>query len=248
MGRERLHEVLERIETTVAQERLPMVVFDLDSTLFSTAHRNLRILREFAEEFAEDYPRLADHVAALRPGDLTWNVLDAVRARGYAPTDLGRRFGPYWKVRFFTDDYVREDHPNPGAVAFANACHARGALLYYLTGRHKGGMELGTAQSLSGNGFPYWRGRAVLHLKPAFDMLDLDYKEHAVADIRSYLSPVVATFENEPGNANLFLRAFPEGLHFLLETEHSPGAEPPDPALIKIPDFRPPEGEEQTWG
>ncbi|MBW1879094.1 MAG: hypothetical protein JRJ84_12085 [Deltaproteobacteria bacterium] len=242
MGRERLNEVLKRIEATVASKRLPMVVLDLDSTLFSTAHRNLRILREFADEFADDYPRLRDHVNALGPRDMSWQVLDAVRARGYDPSDLERRFRPYWMERFFTDAYVKDDHPNLGAVAFANACHERGALLYYLTGRHKGGMELGTAQSLSMNGFPYWRGRAVLHLKPAFDMPDLEYKEHAVADIRSYLSPVVATFENEPGNANLFLRAFPDGLHFLLETEHSPEAESPDPKLIRIPDFRLPGG------
>jgi hypothetical protein len=242
MGRERLREVLERIEATVAGERLPMVVLDLDSTLFSTAHRNLRILGEFAVEYAEDYPKLRDHVEALSPRDMSWQVLDAVRARGYSPSDLERRFRPFWMERFFTDEYVKADRPNLGAVAFANACHGRGALLYYLTGRHKGGMELGTAQSLSGNGFPFWRGRAVLHLKPTFDMPDLEYKEHAVSDIRSYLSPVVATFENEPGNANLFLRAFPDALHFLLETEHSPEAEPPDPELIRIADFRLPEG------
>jgi hypothetical protein len=48
---------------------------------------------------------------------------------------------------------------------------------------------------------------------------------------------VVATFENEPGNANLLLEAFPDARHFLLDTVHSPEAEAPDSALIVIEDF-----------
>ena len=58
-----------------------------------------------------------------------------------------------------------------------------------------------------------------------------------IDDIRSYRGEVVASFENEPGNANMFLAAFPDALHVLLQTIHSPGAEPPRPELILTPDF-----------
>ena len=238
MGRQKLAEVLDRIEATVAGGRLPLVVFDLDSTLFSTGARNLRILTEFAREHGAALPGLPDHVAALGAEDFGWTVLEPLAERGYAPEGLAKAFMPYWVGRFFTDEYVQHDPPNPGASTFVNACHARGAMIYYLTGRHRGGMEVGTVASLSSNGFPYWRGRAVLHLKPSFEMQDLAYKTEAIADIRSYLSPVVATFENEPGNANLFLESFPDGLHFLLETEHSPDAAAPHDDLIRVPDFR----------
>ena len=68
-------------------------------------------------------------------------------------------------------------------------------------------------------------------------MSDTGFKDDATADLRSYRGEVVASFENEPGNANMFLRAFPEALHFLLLTVHSPGAEEPDPALIRSTDF-----------
>lgn len=232
-----LRRVLQVIEGHVRSGTLPLVVFDLDSTLFATADRNLRILSEFAAEHTAAFPGLGTQVAALSPQDMGWNVLDPLKERGYAPEGLKDRFIPYWVERFFTDEYVKEDPPNPGAVAFVNACHASGALIYYLTGRHKGGMEHGTVHSLSSHGFPYWRGRAVLHLKPSFDMDDFAYKTEALADIRSYLAPVVATFENEPGNANLFLDAFPEGTHFLLQTEHHPGAPAPSERLVQIPDF-----------
>ena len=54
---------------------------------------------------------------------------------GYAPPHLSSRFGPFWKARFFTDDWIDHDEPNPGAAEFARAVHGRGALVYYLTGR-----------------------------------------------------------------------------------------------------------------
>jgi hypothetical protein len=98
-------------------------------------------------------------------------------------------------------------------------------------------MEVGTVAALRSESFPFWRGRCVLHLKPSFEMSDRAFKDDAIGDVRSYLGEVVATFENEPGNANLFLSAFPEALHFLLMTVHSPGAEAPDPKLIKSDDF-----------
>lgn len=238
MGREELAGVLERVEYAVRWGLLPMVVFDLDSTLFDTAKRNLRIMREFAEQRGDDFPGMAEHVATIELGEVGWNVLDPLRARGFEPEGLSRAFAPFWTQRFFTNAYVTEDQPSPGAVDYVNLAHAKGALIYYLTGRHVGGMEIGTVEALRNAGFPYFRGRAVLHLKPSFEMDDLSYKGEAIADIRSYNSPVLATFENEPGNANLFLREFPEGVHFLLQTYHSPNAEPPDRALIQVPDFR----------
>jgi hypothetical protein len=82
-----------------------------------------------------------------------------------------------------------------------------------------------------------WTGRCIVHLKPSFDMADRAFKDEALADIRSYQGEVVATFENEPGNANLFAEAFPDALHFLLETVTSPEPETPRPELIRSADF-----------
>jgi hypothetical protein len=234
---ERLREVLERIDREVRRERLPMVVFDLDSTLFSTGPRNLRILREFVGSALGGDARLEELVAGLEAEDMGWNVNEALKRHGVKDPALLGALRAFWRERFFTDDYCAADEPVPGAAAWVTRCHQRGALVYYLTGRHVGGMELGTVRALREHGFPFWRGRCVLHLKPSFEMPDQAFKDEALDDIRSYRSPVVATFENEPGNANLFARAFPGALHFLLETIHSPEAEAPRPELVRIPDF-----------
>jgi hypothetical protein len=48
---------------------------------------------------------------------------------------------------------------------------------------------------------------------------------------------VVATFENEPGNANLFLDNFPQASHFLIGKVRSPTSPQPRPEIIEIADF-----------
>ncbi len=237
MGSPRLREVFARIESALSRGRLPVCVFDLDSTLFSTAPRNLQILREFARAHAAKHPELTAIAARMTAEDMGWNVHDDLARAGVTNTTLLTAVKEFWKERFFRDEYLLHDHEVPGAAAYVEQCHTKGALIYYLTGRHVGGMELGTVQSLRQRGFPFWRGRCVLHLKPDFDMNDKAFKDDAIADIRSYKGEVVASFENEPGNANMFLAAFPDALHVLLQTIHSPGADAPRPELVLTPDF-----------
>lgn len=231
-----LRRVIDRSAALASRGRLPVVVFDLDSTIFSTRPRNLRIVREFAMGRAD--AALDAVVARLVPDDFGWDVAAPLVRAGWESPDGVAALRQFWFDRFFTDEYVLTDTPHPGAVEYVNRVHAAGALVYYLTGRHVGGMEAGTARALTQHGFPLWRGRTALHLKPDFHLADKAYKDAALADIRSHHGDVVATFENEPGNANLFLRSFPDADHFLVLTEHSPEAEAPHPGLIQVPDFR----------
>lgn len=237
MGHPRLRDAFERIDASLSAGRLPICVFDLDSTLFSTAPRNLAILKEFIQTNRGEHPHLSDIGKRIGLDDMGWNVYQDLRRFGVEDDALLERLKEFWFERFFTDDYLLHDSPVPGAAEYVLACHARGALIYYLTGRHVGGMEVGTVRSLTMRGFPFWRGRCVLHLKPSFEMNDRAFKDDALHDIRSYQGEVVATFENEPGNANMFLRAFPRALHVLLLTIHSPDAEAPSPELVTSPDF-----------
>ena len=231
-----LKTVLDRIHQSASRGALPVVVFDLDSTLFSTRPRNLRILREFAQTLP-DHTDLHDVVSALSPDDFGWEVTLPLQSRGIDDASLFDSLRAFWFERFFTDEYVTTDHPNAGAVEYVKQVHDAGGFVYYLTGRDVGGMAHGTVRSLTEHGFPYWRGRTSLHLKPSFDMDDTEYKREALADIRSHHGEVVATFENEPKNANMFRAAFPQATHFLLDTEHSPDPEPLHDDIIVLPDF-----------
>ncbi len=237
MGNPRLRDVFPDIEATLAAGKLPIVVFDLDSTLFSTAERNLRILHEFAEEHEEAHPILREIVATVGLEDMGWNIYESLEDRGMSNPGVIEALKTYWFECFFTDDYCFTDAPTAGAPEYVTRIHSAGALIYYLSGRHVGGMELGTVRSLKEHGFPYWRGRCAVHLKPSFEMEDRAFKDEALNDIRSYHGHVVATFENEPGNANMFRAAFPDGHHYLLETVNAPNPEDPHEDLILTPDF-----------
>lgn len=238
MGKDKLAEVLDRVGHRVRRGVLPVVVFDLDSTLFSTRARNLRILRDFADDHGADYPGLVDVAAAMREEELGWGITGDARARGLEDPAALDHLGRYWMQRFFTSEYVLHDKPTPGAVEYVSRVHELGALVYYLTGRHVSDMGAGTVKALTDAGFPLWRGRVALHLKPAFDDDDREFKDDALTDIRSHHGDVVATFENEPENANLFVSAFPDALNFLLQTVHSPRPIEPVAELVKVPDFR----------
>ena len=56
--------------------------------------------------------------------------------------------------------------------------------------------------------------------------------------INGLCGEVVATFENEPGNANLFVEAFPDAANVLVGHTHRPDAPPPVEQVVRIPDFR----------
>jgi len=230
-----LHAVWERTERVAAAGRLPVLVFDLDSTLFDTAARNLRIAREFADAHGD--PVWREAAASLTLTDFGWSVAAPFTRLGCDDPSTLSALQTFWAERFFTDAYVREDHATAGAPAFVRGCYERGGFCYYLTGRHQGGMEVGTLEALRDRGFPVLRGRVALHLKPSFHLQDKAFKDSAIREIADLRGDVVATFENEPGNANLFHRAFPDALHFLIGGVHSPDAEPGHPELHRAPDF-----------
>jgi len=229
-----LLQALEKTATVAASGQLPIMVFDLDSTLFNTAGRHLAILKAFAEL----EPIIHPIVGALTHADFGWRIDGPLRARGFVDEAVLQRLNGYWFERFFTDDWVQHDYPNPGAVAYVQRAHRAGALVYYLTGRHVGGMERGTMAALLSAGFPVYTGRDILHLKPSFHDNDKAFKTTALRRIQSLRGTVVATFENEPGNANLFMDAFPSASHFLVSDVRSPDGDQPAPELIEVPDFR----------
>jgi hypothetical protein len=209
-----LDEVLRRISVVRDAGLLPVVVFDLDSTLFNTAGRHLKILQEFAATRGD--AAFSEVVAEVRHAEFGWSISGPLKRRDITDEALHKALFDFWFERFFTDAYVLHDLCAEGAVAYANKVHEAGAMVYYLTGRHVDGMGVGTVRALTAAGFPLWRGRTTLHLKPGFTVADKEFKTAAVRDIRS-TGQVVATFDNEPENVNLLRQAFPNALHVLFE-------------------------------
>ncbi|TDQ19485.1 hypothetical protein DFQ04_1306 [Algoriphagus boseongensis] len=223
---------------------LPIVVFDLDDTLYSTARRNLIIIQNFAADQGDKYPDFAAIASSITLKDMNWSVSLALTNAGLDPKSPSlAAFLIYWGNTFFTNDYVQLDLPNPGAVAFANACHDAGAMIFYLTGRHEGdpslnnGMGQGTTLSFTERGFPYWQGRCELNLKINKSEKDVDYKNRVITSINSLKGEVIATFDNEPANSVLYSQKFPNALNFWMKTTWNPDDKAPTDNLLIITDF-----------
>src|SRR4051794_16785685 len=115
MGSPRLRDVFKGIERSIAEHVLPLVVFDLDSTLFSTAPRNLRILREFVELHGDRHPRLVEMTSSVGVEEMGWNVRDDLVRMGFDDEALLLELKSFWYERFFSGDYVVHDTPIAGA-------------------------------------------------------------------------------------------------------------------------------------
>ncbi|MCB9639446.1 MAG: HAD family hydrolase [Myxococcales bacterium] len=231
-----LARILEKIERVRQQGRDPLIVLDLDGTIYNNAPRTLRILQEFAHQHAYEHPRLLNRIEQLAARDILYGVSDTLRSVGIDDEENLRQIQNFWFERFFTNTYLLHDLPTEGAVEFVRRVYEAEAIPAYLTGRDAPNMLLGTIQTLQRDGFPIGTVDTRIILKPDFQTRDSDYKQSVVDHLRQ-AGEVVAVFDNEPGLCNLFQRAFPEAVVVRLEMPHAPNPEALLSDVIQIPHF-----------
>ncbi|MFH0883484.1 MAG: HAD family hydrolase [bacterium] len=217
----------------------PVIVYDLDATLFDNRPRVIQILAD-----ALDLPegkRLTEEVraavASVTPDRMRYLLNETLGDHGVHDPGIVAWFLERWKERFFTDDYVLYDHPTPGAVEFVQRLQKEGARTVYLTGRDTPGMRKGTLESLEKHVFPLPDGQVCYMItKPTFEQSDPDFKRDAIEIIHG-LGTVIGVFDNEPKPMNVIVQAFPDAEHFFLDTMHSPDVEPLVPGIRVLRDF-----------
>jgi hypothetical protein len=213
----------------------PAAVFDLDSTILSNKPRQARIVREFGRERG-----IAQLVRCTPEAIVSWDLRDTMRACGLSREEA-ERLDPglrrFWRERFFTSEYCREDEPIAGAAAYLHRVLDAGGELLYVTGRHAG-MRPGTLDSFHRAGFPLPDGlRAQLWLKPRLDDDDDRWKEVCQARLLE-LPGLACAFDNEPTHVNGYKSAFPEARVVHLDTDHSGRPVEVRPDVPSIVDFR----------
>lgn len=213
----------------------PAAAFDLDSTILSNKPRQARIVREFGRE------RGIAQLARCPPEAIvSWDLRDTMRACGLSREEaegLDADLRRYWRERFFTSEYCREDEPIAGAADYLRRVLGAGGEVLYVTGRHAG-MGPGTLDSFRRAGFPLPDGSQVqLWLKPRLDDDDDRWKEICQARLLE-LSGLACAFDNEPIHVNAYKRAFPEARVVHLDTDHSGRPVAVRPDVPSIVDFR----------
>jgi hypothetical protein len=229
--------VLSRIFAQIksARTQRPVVLFDLDGTLFDNRPRTLRILHAYAAQLPREHQQDARAIRALNAQDVLYLLEDTLAPRGVKASVIeGAK--SFWRARFFTDAACADDVPVAGAVPFVRRCWDEGATVVYLTGRDIPGMILGTTRTLRDDGFPLGVPRTELVMKPTFDEPDTTFKLRLLDSLHE-LGKVVASFDNEPVNCNLFYQRWPEAFSVLLETQSAPGAPELLAGCHRVPDF-----------
>ncbi|MFO0551390.1 MAG: HAD family hydrolase [Polyangiaceae bacterium] len=202
-------------------EPAPVLVFDLDGTLLDNRPRVAVILRELSASWADKHPVEAGRLASAKADDIVYGLRENLMRHGVSDEELLVEGMEFWRSRFFYDAYMKYDSPLPGARDFVVACYEAGATIVYLTGRDLPNMALGTFASLRDNGFPIGVVGTSLITKPAFEIADSDFK-HSVAPALVRHGHIVASFDNEPANCNLFLEHHPLARCVFLDTQHAP--------------------------
>jgi hypothetical protein len=228
-----------------AAGREPLVILDLDGTLYDCRLRTLRILLELAHLRAQERPELVAAVRRLASSDVRYRVRDTLAAVGITDPATVDEAETFWGPRFFSGEYVLADLPTPGAVAFVQGLHAAGATPCYVTGRDAPNLLVGTVRALQRDGFPVGTLGTRLALKEDPRADDVAFKSQVVERLGA-LGEVIAAFDNEPGLCNRFRAAFPAATVVHLATAYSHDAPALAGGIPAIPDFRPLLPEELT--
>jgi hypothetical protein len=218
-----LREISNRVSELKARAERPLVLLDLDSTLYEVGPRTFRIVNEWlATEESKAFPGICSALTSLDVRQVGYSLHDTMRTLGVSVDTIDydactQALKAFWAARFFSSDYLPYDHAYPGAAAFTRKIHGMGAEIVYLTGRDAPGMGKGTQANLIRDGFPWECERTHLLLKAASHLPDLDHKKDAANYIRKH-GTLVASLENEPPNLVAIQELFPEAMHVFVDT------------------------------
>jgi hypothetical protein len=233
-----LPSVIQRAQETVANGQRPVVVFDLDDTLFDSRTRTKLIFHEFAEDTSmqTQFPNETRVLDQVRIEDIQYSLKDTLVDFGIDTPDFETALNTYWVARFFTSAYCVVDRPIAGAANYVRELEAAGAFIIYLTGRDTPNMGAGTTTALLSNHFPTDPEGTYLLMKSDHAIDDLTFKQQAFSWIKQQ-GTVIAGFENEPRNINAYDAAFAGGTMVLLDTIRSNAPDVPNTDVYWVGNF-----------
>lgn len=230
--------LIDKAAAALSRGRDPIVVLDLDGTLYDASSRSLRIFQEYAHRHARSHPELLAALDRMTAQEVAYGLVETLAGVGVEEGPLLAEMKTFWKERFFTNEYLHFDLPTAGAVEFVNTLYTHGMVPTYLTGRDAPNMLLGTLSTLQRDGFPVGTVDARAILKGNAATPDHDYKASVITHLRA-TGEVIGSFDNEPGLCNLFAEAFPEAVVVWLDQPHAPGAPPLSARVQTTKDFVP---------
>ena len=240
-----------RIRTVRERGKTPLVILDLDGTLYEVRPRSLRIVQEWVDHAESgDHPEVRSKLSGLNMDHFGYSLKELFESLRFQlehekTQHAFNALKEFWGARFFTHDYLSADEPYSGSVEWVHEIYKKGAKDVYLTGRDEPGMGHGTREKLIRDGFPWGTEGVHLLLKEAYGLPDKEHKTNAAQWIRKQ-GEVIASFENEPPNLVALRDVFPEAMHGFVDTACSDHPAPIRKGLYKINGFEEKKNETST--
>ncbi len=226
--------------------RRPVVLLDLDSTLYEVRTRTFQILKEWRDtDFVQEHSVFKNALGRLEEDHIGYSLKDTFSA---LDIDVSSVWGSkilseskkFWAERFFSSEYLKFDHPYDGSVEFCQNLYRQGVEMVYLTGRDEKNMGEGSRANLLRDGFPWGTSRTHLLLKKSSEIPDIQHKKTAAEWVNEQGS-LVASFENEPANLVALYEKFPHSMHVFVDTICSDHPAEPREGLYRIRSWQTPE-------
>jgi hypothetical protein len=225
-----LQQVLADVTASYNKQERPMVVFDLEGTLLDNRPRILQILQEFSRETKYITPDAAQKLSTLTLPLIQYRLNDTLASVGIMDKVVVDNAAAFWAERFYNDEYLKYDQPTPGSVDFVRRLYSSGARIVYVSGRDAQRQLIGTVKALRQYGYPIGIQGTELIMKPTVTTQDAIFKQQITNYLRHF-GTVVAAFDTEPANANVYRRAFPDATVAIYEAPRAPN---PPPLLADV--------------
>jgi hypothetical protein len=197
-----LAQVTAEVSRAKAAGEAPVVLFDLDDTLVTTATRHAAIIRDFgAVEREPDLARAGvEHVRATLADTL--RALDVPRELLEGP--VGAKLRSHWLRAYHDGSRLHLDPARKGAPDYVGCLAAAGAKVVYLTERRPETRQA-TVDSLRALGFP----AGELRFTPAALASPIRAWKALALRAQPVTGRVVAAFDDQPATAEALRRELP---------------------------------------
>lgn len=189
--------LISRFDQALNGQKKPILIFDIDSTIFNVSPRNQDIFDLFCSIYSGKNPILHKVSSLVRLSYKDWGLDPYTNLIGNE-TELKKSASSFWRKHFFAGTFLSSDQPYNKALELVCFFESKGCEILYLTGRDNHRMREGTLHQLKHWKLPLKKDSDLI-TKPHKGMNDGDYKKSEIsALLKKYLGHPIFFFDNEP--------------------------------------------------
>ncbi len=192
-----MESLISRFDQAINGQKKPVLIFDIDSTIFNVSPRNQDIFDLFCSIHKAKNPILLKISSSYQLKYTDWGLNPYLNM---IPNNdsLKKEAHSFWKNHFFSGTFLFSDKPYKGIIPLIKLLYSKNSLILYLTGRDDHRMRKATLLQLRHWGLPLDTEKNLI-TKPHKKMNDGEYKNKALLRIfKIYFKHSIFFFDNEP--------------------------------------------------